>query len=307
MHRFFGEDKIISGIIKEREAQNSKQKYPSADSKDDYSVHDHSISINSSCNHPERYAVVAPSDTDTAAGGDAVVTAAESAVANADGDSDMNTSLKPVVKPSRRVRFNSYDMWALGITIVIGGQYFAWNEGLTAGFGSLAIATFLIATGYSCLILCIAELSSALPFAGGSYGIARVTVGIYPGFLVGCCDSIESVVYVAVAALTIGKIMTSITLLSAALEPLWWFLFYASAVMLQCWGGRLFWRANLFMAVVSFLIVLMFIFGAAKFADFSAYTLLQTQSGYHQYFQGGFVQFMHILPLPSWFLWVWSR
>lgn len=26
-----------------------------------------------------------------------------------------------------------FDIWALGITIVIGGQYFAWNEGLSAG------------------------------------------------------------------------------------------------------------------------------------------------------------------------------
>jgi ethanolamine permease len=49
---------------------------------------------------------------------------------------------------------------------VIGGQYFAWNYGLSAGFGSFAIATFFIATGYLCLCLCIAELSSGLPFAG---------------------------------------------------------------------------------------------------------------------------------------------
>ena len=38
------------------------------------------------------------------------------------------------------------DIWALGITIVIGGQYFNWNDGLSAGFGSYAIATLLIGT-----------------------------------------------------------------------------------------------------------------------------------------------------------------
>ena len=58
------------------------------------------------------------------------------------------------------------DIWALGITIVIGGQYFNWNEGLSAGFGSYAICTLLIGIAYICLCLCTSELSSALPFAG---------------------------------------------------------------------------------------------------------------------------------------------
>jgi amino acid transporter len=58
------------------------------------------------------------------------------------------------------------DLWALGITIVIGGQYFSWNLGVWTGIGTFGIATFFVATGYICLIFCIAELSSALPFAG---------------------------------------------------------------------------------------------------------------------------------------------
>ena len=58
------------------------------------------------------------------------------------------------------------DIWALGITIVIGGQYFNWNDGLSAGFGSYSIATLIIGVGYICLCFCTSELSSALPFAG---------------------------------------------------------------------------------------------------------------------------------------------
>ena len=58
------------------------------------------------------------------------------------------------------------DIWALGITIVIGGQYFNWNTGLTAGFGSYATGITLIGTAYICLCFCTSELSSALPFAG---------------------------------------------------------------------------------------------------------------------------------------------
>lgn len=55
-----------------------------------------------------------------------------------------------------------------GLTIVIGGQYFAWNHGLTCGFGSYLIAMFLMGSGYLTLCLCLAEMTSAMPFAGKS-------------------------------------------------------------------------------------------------------------------------------------------
>jgi len=41
-----------------------------------------------------------------------------------------------------------------------------WNLGLEAGFGSFLIGTFFNAVGYLVLILCQAEMTSALPFAG---------------------------------------------------------------------------------------------------------------------------------------------
>lgn len=66
------------------------------------------------------------------------------------------------------LNLSCYDMWALGLTTAIGGHYFAWNEGLSIGFGGFLIALFLISTAFFCLVLCMAELSSALPFAGES-------------------------------------------------------------------------------------------------------------------------------------------
>lgn len=66
----------------------------------------------------------------------------------------------------KRMSLSSFHLWALGISIVIGGQYIGWNEVLLSGFGSALIATVLISSGYVCLVLCIAELSSAIPFGG---------------------------------------------------------------------------------------------------------------------------------------------
>jgi len=64
------------------------------------------------------------------------------------------------------LNLTSIDMIALGLTTAIGGHYFAWNTGLSIGFGGFLISLFLIASAFYTLVLCIAELSSALPFAG---------------------------------------------------------------------------------------------------------------------------------------------
>ena len=60
----------------------------------------------------------------------------------------------------------SIDAWALGICIGVGGQYFGWNFGLAAGFGSFMIANFLVGLGYLCLVFSLLELTCAIPFPG---------------------------------------------------------------------------------------------------------------------------------------------
>ena len=66
----------------------------------------------------------------------------------------------------KRLSLNTAYLWSLGISIVIGGQFVGWNEALKAGFGSALIGTVLIGTAYCCLICCMAEISSAIPFGG---------------------------------------------------------------------------------------------------------------------------------------------
>eukprot|EP01038_Epipyxis_sp_PR26KG_P020079 gene20079-28415_t len=60
---------------------------------------------------------------------------------------------------------NTFDLYMLGITIVIGGQLFSWNFGLAQGFWTFFVATMLMGTGYLSLVTSMAEMSSSLPFA----------------------------------------------------------------------------------------------------------------------------------------------
>ena len=66
-------------------------------------------------------------------------------------------------------KLTSWDIWALGLSTTLGGHFYLWSTGLVTGFGGLAVQTFLIFTGYAVLMFCMAELASALPFAGNKF------------------------------------------------------------------------------------------------------------------------------------------
>jgi hypothetical protein len=59
----------------------------------------------------------------------------------------------------QKLNLSYIDLWALALTTSIGGHYLGWCSGLT-------IATILIATGFICMLCCMSELASAIPFAG---------------------------------------------------------------------------------------------------------------------------------------------
>jgi amino acid transporter len=211
----------------------------------------------------------------------------------------------------------SLEVWALGLSIVIGGQYFSWNAGLSAGFGSFAISTLLIGSAYICLCLCNAEVSSALPFAGGAYGLARVSLGLYPGFLIGCCEAIEYIYYVASSAIVLAKMIVSITHSPDIMTPVYSLLFYISALLIHIYGGIWFWRTSTVLGVVSLLIIVIYCFGSLPWVDFLANAPASSTTGYTTttstnggnsasasdaaWFIGGFSSFLSVMPLACWF------
>jgi ethanolamine permease len=99
----------------------------------------------------------------------------------------------------------------LGVGAVISGDFFGWNFGLAAGgFWGLTIATFLMAIMYLCMVYSIAELSTALPHAGGFYSFTRNAFGPWGGFIVGVTDLIEYVITPAVIVVGIGGYLNAL-------------------------------------------------------------------------------------------------
>ncbi|DAZ92522.1 TPA: hypothetical protein N0F65_012752 [Lagenidium giganteum] len=191
------------------------------------------------------------------------------------------------------------DIFFLGITMVIGGQYIIWNEGLKDGVYGYAIACLLMGAAYVVFCCCIAEITGALPFAGGSYGLTRCTLGLYMGFLIGCCEALEYIVYVSSAVVSLGQIVTECVPDLEGYEPLIWLAFYVTALFFHIRGFRPFWVLNFLLGMVSLLIVLIFCFGSLSHINFNKYALKADIARSDK--SGGVVGFMSVMPLAAWF------
>ncbi|HEY3441717.1 MAG TPA: amino acid permease [Paludibaculum sp.] len=152
-------------------------------------------------------------------------------------------------------------LWALGVGGVISGNFFGWQTGLLAGgFGGLLLATVLIAAMYVCLVFSIAELSAALPDAGGFYNFTRAAFGKDRAFLNGLTDSIEYVTTPAVIVAGIAGYMKA--LVPGTPDWLWWVVFYLVFVGINVKGAALTFRVSMAITALAAAVLLVFYSGA---------------------------------------------
>ena len=94
---------------------------------------------------------------------------------------------------SLRKPLGTRNIWALGVGAVITGEYFGWNGGLgVAGPIGMLLATLFVCVLYLTWTLSLAELSVAMPFAGGPLAYGRRAVGPWLGFVMGWSMFLES-------------------------------------------------------------------------------------------------------------------
>jgi ethanolamine permease len=97
------------------------------------------------------------------------------------------------------------DVWALGVGVVVAGAYFGWNLGLKNN-GPVAVlaASLIICLLYLTWVLALAELSVAMPFAGGPLAYGRRAAGPLLGFLMGWSMLLECLFAAIGTALAAG-------------------------------------------------------------------------------------------------------
>ena len=95
---------------------------------------------------------------------------------------------------------------SLGVSYTISGDFSGWNYGIAhGGWFGLTVAWLLMGVMYLCTVFGLAELSSALPTAGGGYGFARCALGRAAGFATGLALLVEYVCAPAAVAVFISN------------------------------------------------------------------------------------------------------
>lgn len=99
-----------------------------------------------------------------------------------------------------------WHLWGIAVGLVISGDYFGWNYGLSkAGPVGMLAAVFLVTVMYVCFIFSYTELSAAIPHSGGPYAYARQALGPFWGLCAGVATLLEFVFAPPAIALAIGS------------------------------------------------------------------------------------------------------
>lgn len=146
----------------------------------------------------------------------------------------------------------------LGVSYVISGDFAGWNFGIAqAGWGGFLIAAIAMAVMYFTLVLSLAEMSAAIPAAGGGYSFARQAMGPTGGFVTGLSVLIEYALAPAAIVIFIGSAVNELIGIDG---PVVYALFYAIFIAIHLAGVG---EALKVMMVISALAVLAILLTAA--------------------------------------------
>ena len=201
-------------------------------------------------------------------------------------------------------------LWAMGVGAVISGDFFGWNLGLAVGgFGGLAIATLLMAVMYICMVFSIAELSAAMPHAGGFYSFVRNAMGPTAGYLCGVTDAIEYVITPAVIVVAVGGYMNSLVYGSSELAPswapyVWWGISYGFFVFINIRGVELTLKVGLVITGLAIAVLLVFygcVFYSGAFNTDLLFNIEPQGDGSSKTLPFGLYGIFAALPFAMWF------
>jgi ethanolamine permease len=201
-------------------------------------------------------------------------------------------------------------LWALGVGAVISGDFLGWNYGLAhAGFNGLAIATVLMAAMYVCMVFTIAELSAALPHAGGFFSFTRNALGPLGGFLCGLTDTIEYVVTPAVIVVGIGSYLNAVIFTDPSQAPewlplVWWILAYTIFVVINVLGVELTLKFGLLVTALAATVLIVFYVATLATGSFDTDLLYNIPPDAGQSATGlphGWAGVFSALPFAIWF------
>ena len=112
----------------------------------------------------------------------------------------------PNESPVLKKALTPVHLWAIGVGLVISGEYFGWNYGWgVAGTVGLLVATLFIILLYITFIFSFTELTTAIPNAGGPFAYALQAFGPLGALVAGYATLIEFLFATPAIALALGS------------------------------------------------------------------------------------------------------
>jgi ethanolamine permease len=165
-------------------------------------------------------------------------------------------------------------LWALGVGAVISGDFFGWNFGLlSGGFGGMLAALAIMTVLFLGLCCGIAEMSPALPHAGGAYSFARTAMGPWGGYITGLAENMEYILTPAVIVVGIGGYLGTIFGTPPGWAPLWWLGCYIVFVGFNAAGVEASFRVSLVITFCALAVLLIFFIGALPHFELGKWAL----------------------------------
>src|SRR5207302_1800571 len=202
--------------------------------------------------------------------------------------SQTGSQVKPTYRPAssdylgqRKLRRHArvLHVWAMGVGAVISGDFFGWNFGLASGgFGGMLLAVTVMTVMYIGLCFSIAEMSPALPHAGGAYSFARTAMGPWGGYITGLAENMEYILTPAVVVGAMGFLMQSIvvSLFGVTGSPwwnspiTWWAVFYVIFVGINYIGIKITMRFTVIINILALGILAFFFLSVIFSGKFDA-------------------------------------
>lgn len=172
------------------------------------------------------------------------------------------------------------------------------------GFGGLAIAAVVIAGMYLALVLGMAELSSALPAAGGGYTFARRALGPWGGFATGTAILIEYSIAPAAIATFIGAYVESLGLFG--ITNGWWVYLAAYALFIGIHLSGVGEALKVMFVITAIALVGLVVFAVAAIGHFDVANLTNIAvdsgaAGASEFLPHGYLGIWAAIPFAIWF------
>ena len=186
-----------------------------------------------------------------------------------------------------------------GICVLLGNHFAYWTLGLDAGFWSYFGIMWAIGTSFGCEVLCVAEMTAALPFSGGTYGVVRVTLGDLAGYLIGTTETAQYILYVSITTISLGQYVTTMTEYDEKYEPLYWLIMYTTIIIVLGFHRTLFWKSMWLFGIYTTTIIVIYCTFTRENSNLERY--IQDPEITNVSYNERIYQFFRALPKGSWF------